>query len=586
MQFNAAQSEAIQYNSNLLVLAPPGSGKTGLIIGKARHIVETNPNTKIALVTFTNAATEELEHRLRSLLPSDVVKKRISVRTFHGHCMDLLRQANRLGKILGPNESVQVLRQAMSDSDFAGKYEDALIELEQAKRNLAFNGQETPLVQAYESIRRRHRASDLNDVVREAVLGLKRGDIKPLPVTHLLGDEYQDSDQLQIEFTVAHSDAGVVTSIVGDDDQSIYSFRGSEGFRGMLDYRERTHAHQVILEINYRSRAEILDAAAAVIRNNVDRVDKVVLSHRKSGGRVSVMRLPNRQREAHVVCNILRDDHETPDADVITHPKGRWAIIGRTNSDFRLIEGTLRMEGITYHKNGGRDEVPDDAQVFMAFLRSLQTGESLGLEMALRRCPVDPTAVNGLMQALGADHHTFLDGDVPELDRPLPEDRKVLESLASMCSRWRDLLSQGQYERVIDGVAAWFLDNGLVQSKNADEDFVYWASLLKRGRGSLTRRTEMLLSPRDRKATDGVTLTTMHASKGLEFERVIIIQANTGAIPSPKNPSVEEERRLFFVAITRAKDDLTVMTHTDPGPSPFIAELLRSPAAKVVSPAR
>lgn len=575
MGYNSAQQQAIEEAGHTLVLAPPGSGKTGTLVGKCVHIIRQSPNTKVALMTFTAAATQELQERVAKALTKSEMS-RVDIGTFHHFCMDMLAKAKLLGKLLPPPSQPTAIRQAMSSAAYPGKYEEAAGEIQRAKRSLDFTGRESPLIEAYESFLRRHRASDLDDVVRIAALALRDGRIKPLPVTHLLSDEYQDADKTQSTFTVGHGKSGVITTVVADDDQSIYSFRGSLGYDALTEFETECNATRICLEINYRSNSEILKAAEAVIINNTNRVEKNVVSHRGPGGQVYVKRVPSRPLECQAVSRILMSSMAQDDGSVRVAEPGEWAIIARTNGAFRLLVGELKCEGIAYYRIGGKDDLPEDAEVFMNFLNSLQTGDSIGVEAMLIRAGVNPHTAATAIASCDGHCLAFLEGIPAELDRPDPEDAKLVKEVATRCQAWRNYLTLGHYERVIDGVAFYFLDNGLVKSSTPDEDFKFWVELLKRGRGSLTRRTERLMRKKEEKSKAGVALVTMHSSKGLEFENVIVIQANTGTIPSPNNPLVEEERRLFFVAITRAKRHLTVMAQRQPLGSPFVDEMERS----------
>lgn len=578
MKYNAHQLECIECEDNLLIVAPPGSGKTGTLVAKAVRILE-RPGTVVGMVTFTDAAAKEMRHRIADAV-GPAVARRVYVETFHKHAILQLRAAGKLGRLITPQEQTGILLQAIAASEDKKQLPDAMAELEAAKANLAFSGEESTLVTAYQRILRRYRAMDLMDVLRMAVLGMRDGSIKPLKVTHLLGDEFQDADQTQLEWIMEHGANGAVLTCVGDDDQAIYSWRGSMGYDGMMQFKERAQAKHVNLEVNYRSLVEIIQASQAVIVHNVNRIPKKVLGSRRGEGTVEKFEASTTSDEAdQVVARVLRDltgqdgcKQLPPEAKV---PRGRWAVIARTNIALMPTAIALRAAGIPYSRPGGKDVLEGSFRTLLLLLTAIQTADPLTIDSALLGMGFSRLHLEVLHSGLGDDFSAILEGELPELQDFHPEDATRIQRLCcDLLPAWRERARLGHYRLVVDAVADYFSKGGLV-APNEQDDFTQNVQRLKARGGSLVAMAAPFLDPQKTEAGDGVVLHTMHSSKGLEYDNVIVIRCNEGTIPTSKEPvNVEEERRLFYVAMTRARLSLTVMSASGAGwPSPFVRNI-------------
>jgi len=356
LKYNADQQQCIECDDNLLIVAPPGSGKTGTLIAKAVRILGRS-DTSVGMVTFTDAAAKEMRHRITEAVGKDVAR-RVYVETFHKHAILQLRAAGKLGRLVTPQEQFNIVLQAISDTEDPMSVHEVLAKIEHAKASLDFSGKEEPVVESYQRILGRYRANDLMDVLRMAVLGMRSGSVKPLAVTHLLGDEFQDADQVQLEWIMAHGGNGTVLTCVGDDDQAIYSWRGSMGYPGMIQFKERAGAQHINLQVNYRSRLEIIQASQAVIVNNSERIEKTVLCARGEGGSVEVRPTGSIAEEADEVVAAIVDDLSREPGLVdesgelrqpVRVPRGRWAVIARTNIALMPTAMALRAAGA--HRN-------------------------------------------------------------------------------------------------------------------------------------------------------------------------------------------------------------------------------------------
>jgi DNA helicase-2/ATP-dependent DNA helicase PcrA len=582
MRFNVDQQVAIDTVGNLLILAPPGSGKTGTLVQKTATILKSSPKAIVGLVTFTDAATKELSHRLEQSLSKEEFK-RIKIHTFHKHLINQMREAKVLGRLLTPPETIPMILRAISASGRTMTVEEGQAELEAAKLNENFTGRESDLIESYEEQRRRHRAHDLWDVVREGVVGMRQGSVPLLKATHILADEFQDTDPLQLSWLLIHQKAGAEVTVVGDDDQSVYGWRRAMGYEGMEKFAEEADATRVVLQINYRSRKEILDAAAAVIKNNAKRVQKNMLSSKGPGGTVFVRSVPSSEKEAELIANAVIEDTQVSEDGVYRPGRGRWAVICRTNAGMHMVAAEMRVRGVSYVRVAGKDKLPDLARVLCQLLASVQTGDALGIESGLLTAGVSDYAMKVLQQTYedsapatihseqSTQIYRLLDGEVPEDMKDIPpEEVKTIRTFARLGRVWRARAMEGFYNDVITGVENWL--QGFAKEYQLP-DLAFWAQKLKNGNGSLSARSRRALDYEAPKDGTGVALHTMHSCKGLEFDRVVVIGCNQGTIPSSKSESVDEERRLFFVAMTRARDELT-MTYSSSAPrSQFISEM-------------
>lgn len=573
MGLNAEQQFAVECNTNLLVLAPPGSGKTGTLVKKTEHILSMAPQNKVLLVTFTDASAKEAKERiLKAIGPKNA--SRVLVSTFHSHAIDQLRRGKQLGRILTPAESTTLVKQAVRHTGSTMDPFEAEAHVQGLKSNPNFKGDEDELVAAYEEMKRSHRALDLQDVIRECVNGMRattqEQSLPPLPCTHVLCDEFQDVDWNQLNWLLAHMEKGAVLTAVGDDDQSIYGWRSSLGFEAVEAFIKATSPTVVKLEVNYRSHSEILLCADAVIRNNAMRMPKNLISFKGNGGRVSRKAMTSKDDEADYVLNLIEEDVVLKDGSKHVSP-GRWGIIARNNRDLWFIAGKLRQAGIPV-KASKKDPAPPEVMGFCSFLTSLCTNETIGLRKTLDDIGISFTSVNAVQAAMAPHFHSIMDNKMPQLDLPI-EDRKPLKEFAALCGKWRRLLEMEQpaYSRVIAACGDWYSDS-VKMSEESKADFVTFVGMLAGFRGSITNRIQSFFRPTESKNEAGVTILTMHGSKGLEFDRVYLAQCNVGTIPSPKTHSIEEERRLFYVAMTRARQDLHIGWIAAKGASTFTTE--------------
>lgn len=597
MGLNVEQERARVCLDHTLVLAPPGSGKTGTLVAKTRYIVETIPDSIVLLVTFTDASAKEARERIAKQLKAPHMR-RVTVATFHSHAIEQLRRARKLGRILSPHESTDLVKRALADCESTMDPMEAESKLQAAKSNPEFHGKEDDFIAAYEKRKLLHRATDLQDVIRDAVNGMRATEddkrIAPLPATHVLCDEFQDVDWNQLHWLLCYRDAGAILTAVGDDDQSVYGWRNALGYTAMTEFIARVSPVVIHLEVNYRSRQEIIQSATTLIRNNSSRMDKVIVSKKGDGGEIHVVRMVDKEAEADMVIDAIIEDAQEKGHELTAIPHGRWGVIARNNRDIWLVAALLRKADIPFTKSTKKDDAPWEIMRFCGMLVSIQTNDSLGLRQTLSSAGISEKTLRTLHDQMGDSLYELMDGITPDPESIPIEDRVILKPFLQLCPRWRELTAQGHYGRVIGAVGEWFLDT-IVKGDDSIQDFKNFVRMLSgdsskgrdsagnaphahrvsrtRPKGNLQMRVMNYFRQEDKKGGGGVSLYTMHGSKGLEFDKVFVLQCNSGTIPSAKSQSVDEERRLFYVAMTRAREQLTISSISTKASSIFVSEI-------------
>jgi DNA helicase II / ATP-dependent DNA helicase PcrA len=624
---NPAQREAVLHPGGpMLVLAGAGSGKTRVITHRIAWLVldaGVAPGSVVA-VTFTNKAAREMRERVETILGAGPGGPWIG--TFHGLCLRMLRQdGERVGlasnfAIYDRDDQVALVRRLLRDEgvdDTAGSARSFLARISRAK-----NAMETPRalearafapdakIQAriyalYEEGLKRANAVDFDDILLRALELLdadKTPDVRERYAqrcVHLLVDEYQDTNRPQYLLIKALTSAHHNVCVVGDEDQSIYKFRGAE-IRNILDF-ERDHpgAAVVKLEQNYRSTGTILDAAGAVIANNTERKGKTLWTQNARGEKIDLFHAQDDRAEAGWVARrVLEEGRKRQYEDL--------AVLYRTNAQSRSFEEAFRRERIPYQVVGAmqfyeRKEVKD-------VLAYLKLAVNPGDDVAFRRIVNVPPrgmgdttvdAIELLARTEGLNLHDAARRLVDQGALPARAARQLmafLETAAGFAARAADepaaLVIEGiveaiGFEAYLDkshpGEGSDRMDNvrSLVSAAVEYEREVEDPTLL----GFLDRSA--LVSDADEiGARPGVTLMTVHNAKGLEFAVVFLAGLEENIFPHARSrgsdDDLEEERRLCYVAITRARERLCLsraMSRLQQGipqanaPSRFIEEI-------------
>ncbi len=600
---NPRQREAVQHTEGpLLVLAGAGSGKTRVITHRIAYLMSVHrvPGWAILAVTFTNKAAGEMRERVRALV-QDIPGDGPTVATFHSFCVRLLRRegaplaAVRPGfttrfTIYDDDDQISILkgvyRQLGLDEKFM-QYRAALSRISHSKSHklspddLARSATDpitsrlAVIYEKYEAKLRESNALDFDDLLLEAVRLLTHDTATRERLNRryefVMVDEYQDTNRSQYELMRLLTAERQNICVVGDEDQSIYGWRGAN-IRNILDFeRDFPGATIIRLEQNYRSTKNILEAANGVVANNTERIGKSLWTESATGEKITLYEAPDSENEALFIA-------DTIEASLSRNPKHRVAVLYRTNAQSRQIEEALRRYGRKYVVVGGfsfyqRAEVKD-ILAYMKVLVSPQdsislqriinvpargigrttveqieqygTAHNLPLWHALKRMLEEHAFPPRAETALAAFHRM-----IEELSETL-DSRPIAETLEALLERtgYRKILEQEGTEESRGRLAN--LDELLNAATDAAErgeslrDFLDHAALVADADSA------------DERAT--VSLLTMHNAKGLEFPVVFIAGLEEGLFPHSRSldseSGMEEERRLCYVGMTRAESRL------------------------------
>ncbi|NUM88492.1 MAG: UvrD-helicase domain-containing protein [Bdellovibrionales bacterium] len=648
---NERQREAATVTQGpVIVLAGAGSGKTKMLISRIAHLMrEGVPASQILAVTFTNKAAGEMKHRVSALL-TDLHAAHWAqpwmgfsaftpeVSTFHSFCVKVLRQeADLLGYarpfvIYDDSDQLSVLKKILDELNIdpksfsAKRFQGAINqakcqavgpdELVRGEFAGPFGEMLPQVYRRYQEVLRENCAFDFGDlIVRVVRLFQERKDVLDRyqdRFRYLMVDEYQDTNRAQYLLIRLLSEKYRNLCVVGDEDQSIYKWRGAD-IRNILDFqRDYPEASVVKLEQNYRSTKTIISAASAVIRNNESRYDKTLWTENGAGEKIRWVSLPEERAEAEYVTKEIQKHFSrgTPPTDV--------AVFYRSHAQSRALEESLRRLKVPYKIVGGvgfyeRKEIKDT----LAYLRVLvNPDDSVSL---LRIINVPARGIGGttiekleevarerkisLWRALAVAGGEGLVG--PSVVKKLQPFRQLIEQLRDTASReWVSEI----FHRLLD--ASGYVDE--LKAENSEESKARIDNLqefdtvikffeeeavergLKPGLeslGAFLGQVTLEASLLDRQEETGaVSLMTLHSSKGLEFPVVFLVGCEEGVFPSRQSVAdsewdpleIEEERRLCYVGITRAKRQLTLTSAQVrriygqvqvAAPSRFIAEI-------------
>ena len=624
---NPQQREAVTHkNGPLLILAGAGSGKTRVLTHRIAYLIrEGVPAKQILAVTFTNKAAKEMRQRLERLVGKEKLAE-LTVGTFHAFCARLLRHdgpavgIDRGFAIYDEGDQRALLRQAMADQGVSEKMfspgaigatiSGAKNEMKGPADLAGSTKNQLERITAmvwprYESLLRENNALDYDDLLLFAVRLFATSD-RALErwqdrYQYLLVDEYQDTNRAQYEVLRYLAGLKQNLAVVGDDDQSVFSWRGAD-VRNILDFeRDYPTAKVVKLEQNYRSTQRILDAAWSVVRNNAARKEKKLWTERVGGPDVVVMEAYDEHHEAELIAREierLQRQGEVKSAKDV-------AVLYRTNAQSRPIEDVFRSFGLAYQVVGGvsfyqRREVKD-VLAYMRLLRNPQ--DSVALARVLNVPPRgigDKTRASLLAFAREASITTaeaLLRGE--EIADAPSRQRGTLAAFGRLLARLRADVER-ELPQLIDEVIGatgygTYLKDGtdegeeryanVMELRSLAEEFV--ALPLDEQLPAFLEQVA-LVSDQDewKEATPAATLITMHAVKGLEFPIVFMSGMEEGVFPHVRSleseSQLEEERRLAYVGITRAMDRayLSYTRHrmlfgrsNDNPPSRFLREL-------------
>jgi len=616
------QARAVTHRDGpLLIVAGAGSGKTRVLTRRIAHLLATGDarSAEILAITFTNKAADEMRHRVVDLIGDDA--KSMWVATFHSACLRLLRmyptavgyEANFT--IYDADDAQGLIDRLMKERGMDGKTPStrAVTAMISAAKNRmespsewADNNSFTPrsaeiaaVYGAYVAELRKSNAMDFDDLLLNAVRLLRDNPAILANLQdrfrHILVDEFQDTNYVQNHFVTLLADRYRQICVVGDSDQSIYRFRAAD-VRNILEFAERfPDAETVMLEENFRSTQNILDAANAVIRLNTSRHPKNLYTRRGQGSPIVIYKGGDEYDEA---TFITREVSRLRREENIGY--GDMAIFYRTNAQSRVLEEIFRGAAIPYRVVSGqrfyeRKEIKDA----LAYARLVVNPRD---DQAVRRVINEPKRGVGAMamaklaifaqerneSLLDAAAHADESGLTPQALRGVKAFTEIIETLRAMNN---DLSPADMIGAIVEqsGLGEALRAENTEEARGRLENLGELASAAAQHQSLEEYLERMALSAESDHLDDGsgsVSMMTMHVAKGLEFEAVFVTGLEEGVFPHSRahaDPDeLEEERRLCYVALTRAKAHLALSmawTRTmwgrvvDGLPSRFLAEI-------------
>lgn len=582
-------------------------------------ILESSPDNKLIMVTFTRASTGETEARVARNISSQLMAN-LRVDTFAKLMLDHARPILAGRKIvMGGEHELLKRRAALAALPLTGggvdrqlgylgtDYIDDYLECDGDIESIR------PAGQKYLEMLRQYRKVDLSTLSVELIFALRAGEVEPIEFTHMIVDEFQDTDIIQLEWLKANYQEGRAITVVGDDDQSIYAWRGSRGHQNMEAFQEYFDSKAWLLGDCFRCSPEILKHAERMISYNPEsaRIPKVMNAVRPKGGKVEFRMISSFEAKVAVseLANLVdASDHEkydiseTEDDDddkevetyayiakeIAKSPDG-WAVLARTNLILDNIQAFLELLNIRVRRIGGKS-IWEHAGIvgYMSLLSILFDDRKAA-------------ALDGALHFVGVD-----DEQIKQIHRVLLKRKRLSMVTSQDCLDVSDV-TQGKLEAIVE----WARMGGSLE-RNTDELKEFLNQHVRPGISKMNNTIagakkaldfidNMLLStlgtPRERlariyrrskmkptkEAIEGgvvVTLCTMSGSKGLEFPNVWIADCEKGRAPikakyiesdEKEEARIEEERRLFYVAMTRAEDRL-VMSYREGKASQFLSE--------------
>ena len=600
---NDKQQEAVEYMAGpLLILAGAGSGKTRVLTYKIAYLLEKEivKPWQILAITFTNKAAKEMKERIEALVGQ--VSNDMWLGTFHSVCVRILkREIELLGytrdfNIFDEIDKEKVIKEVMKKLNIDEKvYPVGLIKSEISKAKEAmkdevayqkdamgdFRKEEIAKVyNMYQETLKKNNSIDFDDIIMLTVqLFLENPDrllYYQNKFNYILVDEYQDTNKSQFLLISMLSSATGNICVVGDESQSIYGFRGAD-ISNILNFeQEFPNAKIVKLEENYRSTQNILNAANEVIKNNKSKIDKQLWTQNEEGDKIEYKTLNNEYEEVEYVVDeiddICRKEHEN---------YSNFAVLFRTNAQARVLEEVFMKAGTPYKLIGGikfyaRKEIKD----IISYLKLIQnTNDNIALKRIINepKRGIGNTALDKL-DALSSEKGMSIFEFIQDSNNLVGF--RSAGNIMSFRDMINDLIKEKDKIKVSELIKKTLKDSGyedMLNSEGTKETEIRFDNLMEFIGVAIEFENEnaenslgdfldsiALVSDVDNldESTDAVTLMTMHSAKGLEFDNVFLVGMEEGLFPSKRSieedVQTEEERRLCYVAITRAKKHLFI----------------------------
>ena len=626
---NPVQLEAAKtVDGPILILAGAGSGKTRVITHRIAFLVKEasiDPGNILA-VTFTNKAAREMKERASKLLGKTA--DHVQIGTFHSTCARILRHESKyLGlpknfSIYDSADQLSVIKEIMEDLKFDGngykprQFRSVISRTKNSmlgprdllKKGGYFNEISAEIMEEYAVALKRADALDFDDLLLKPLeLFRKFEDMKDKytdKYKYLLVDEFQDTNRAQFELLLYLAGNNKNLCVVGDDDQSIYGWRGAD-ITNILSFEKYFPGTKVYkLEQNYRSTKCILDAAHDVVQNNKNRTPKRLWTESEKGSSVTLIKASDDRNEADQILTLMQKE--------IFHSKRTFqdfAILYRTNAQSRILEDSFRREGIAYMIVGGvkfyeRKEIKD----YLSYLRLItNVNDTISLKRVINYPPRGIGAVTLLkVKEFALDRKLLFWEALDSLDEIEigQRQKKGLSEFKHLIKKYTDLSKELPLEELVRVLDDELGIRKLLKEEDSEESMQREANIRElfnsiseyceaEPDADLDGFLENVALVTDIDSWDdranAVTLMTLHAAKGLEFPVIFIAGCEDGLLPliretdaNPEVEDIEEERRLFYVGMTRAKEKLylscaavrrTYGNFTWTRQSPFLSEI-------------
>ncbi len=597
---NDRQREAVFYTKGpLLILAGAGSGKTRVLMHRIAYLIESGVDPfNIMAITFTNKAAASMKERL-GLILGDTNSDRVWTATFHSSCVRILRRfITNIGYssdfgIYDTEDQRTVVKKAMKSlalSDKMFKPRDIINYISSCKNELrtpaqaikeAIDLREEKLAKAYEEYQkelRKNNALDFDDLILKTIELFEKNenvlDFYRERFVYIMVDEYQDTNTAQFRLIELLAGKYRNLCVVGDDDQSIYKFRGAN-ISNILDFEKVYPEAKVIrLEQNYRSHGNILSAANEVIKNNKGRKGKTLWTDKELGEKIRLWQFASANEEADAIIRDIREQEKSQDYSF-------YAVLYRTNAQSRLLEERCIKFNVPYQIVGGvnfyqRKEIKD----ILAYLKLISSDKddvSFGRIINIPKRGIGDLSMEKLA-AFAREYDTSY-FEAARLSYQIDNIKSAANKFADFCKeilRCRELMEEGidtasLIEYILEdlGYREHLKLEGEIESQTRLDNI---EELINKAKEYETRSLSdfledvALISDIDRMDNEAsrITLMTLHAAKGLEFPYVYMAGMEDGLFPgemsitSIDRDELEEERRLCYVGITRAMKRLTL----------------------------
>ena len=593
-KLNDKQKQAVFTTEGpLLLLAGAGSGKTGVLMHRIAYLINDKhiDPYNIMAITFTNKAAKEMKERITNLIGED--GNFVWVMTFHSSCVRFLRRfIDKIGfdnnfTIYDSDDQRTLMKKIFKENNINSRvYKERAVlnAISNCKNELispveymksatdSYEKGVARLYEIYQSTLKKNNALDFDDLICRSVELFENCpdvlDYYQNRFRYIMVDEYQDTNTAQFRLIYLLAQKYKNICVVGDDDQSIYKFRGAN-IENILSFEDKFEGVKVIkLEQNYRSTGNILDAANAVIKNNRGRKDKSLWTEGETGANIELQQFANANAEADFIIKDIRAKANDNFKD--------FAVLYRTNAQSRLLEERCVALGVPYQLVGGvnfyqRKEIKD----VLAYLKTIANGSDDIALLRIINVPkrgIGATTISKVVDYANENGISLYDAMTICENIGIGKSADKIKSFIAMIEEFRDKVAQKaniakMIEELLDrtGYIQSLYDEGEIEGESRKEnieELINKSVDYEDGELSLFLEEVSLVADIDRmdENTDRITLMTLHGAKGLEFDTVYLAGMEEGLFPSAMSSNsredLEEERRLAYVGITRAKKNL------------------------------